>query len=261
MRFILAVVFIMSSISAYGFSPYENYLSSGKQTHAALFAAAKEGKTKELTAALNGLNNKKSLKALKKVEITNVSFYSKKLHDKTWFLVYFDYDGKDYLKAVNAFESTKAVQAIKPLVSPHPRAATYGTTWLQLEWICYIKASQKKGEAASKFAMTTRIKPKKEQEYRMLHQGIWPGVRDQMARGNYRNFSIFFVELDKELFEFFYVEYVGTDSKKDGELNKADPCNQRWWKLTDPCQKPLPGTDGIWSMMDKLQINDNTNEE
>jgi len=73
-----------------------------------------------------------------------------------------------------------------------------------------------------------------------------------MVRGNYRNFSLFFVELDKELFEFFYVEYVGTDSKKDGELNQADPCNQRWWKLTDPCQNPLPDADGIWSMMDKI---------
>ena len=135
---------------------------------------------------------------------------------------------------------------------PHPRAKQYGTTWLQLEWINHIRASQKNGAPADRFAMATRIKPEREQEYRALHQTVWPGVVDQMVRGNYRNFSIFLVEIDDELYEFFYVEYVGTDAAKDGEMNKADPCNQRWWKLTDPCQDPLPDADGIWSMMDKV---------
>jgi L-rhamnose mutarotase len=77
-------------------------------------------------------------------------------------------------------------------------------------------------------------------------------VVDQMVRGNYRNFSIFLVEVGDELYEFFHVEYVGTDPERDGAMNSTDPCNQRWWKRTDACQDPLPGTSGPWSMMDKL---------
>lgn len=243
---------VLAGFSAFGFSPYENYLLSGQQTHVALFAAAQEGQVDALQTAMETLNEKKAVKAFKKAKISNVSSYTKELKGKTWFLVYFDYDGETYLDAVKAFESVSAVQSLKPLLAPHPRAKSYGTTWLQLEWINYIHASQKRGDSADRFAMTTRIKPDKEQQYRALHQTVWPGVVDQMARGNYRNFSIFLVELDDELYEFFYVEYVGTDATKDGEMNKADPCNQRWWKLTDPCQDPLPDAVGPWLMMEKI---------
>ncbi|MBT3192186.1 MAG: L-rhamnose mutarotase [Verrucomicrobia bacterium] len=100
--------------------------------------------------------------------------------------------------------------------------------------------------------MVTRIRPEKEQEYRTLHQTVWPGVVDQMVRGNFRNFSVFLVELGDEIYEFFYVEYVGSDSAADGEMNNADPVNQRWWKYTDACQLPLPGASGPWLMMDKI---------
>ncbi len=249
---LITTLIALSALCACGFSPYENYLLSGQQTHVMLFAAAQDGQVDALQTALETLNEKKAVKAFKKVKISNISSYSKELQGKTWFLVYFDYDGSTYLDAVKAFESVSAAQSLKPLLAPHPRAKSYGTTWLQLEWISHIHASQKKGAATDQFAMATRIKPEKEQEYRALHQTVWPGVVDQMVRGNYRNFSIFLVEIDDELFEFFYVEYVGTDAAKDGETNKADPCNQRWWKQTDPCQNPLPDADGIWSMMNKI---------
>ena len=253
MKKLFLFLFFVSSLSAFSFSPYENYLLSGQPTHVALFAEAKD--VDALNTALSTLHTKSATKSFKKVKISNISSYSKQLQGKTWFLVYFDYEGSTYLDAVKSFESVPAVQALKPLLSPHPRAKSYGTTWLQLEWINYIHASQKKGAATDQFSMVTRIKPEREQEYRILHQTVWPGVVDQMARGNYRNFSIFFVELGDELYEFFYVEYVGTNAAKDGEKNKADPCNQRWWKLTDPCQNPLPDADGIWSMMDKGSKN------
>lgn len=253
MKSALALIFYMAgTLLAFGFSPYENYLLSGDQTHVALMASAKDGKTAELQAALNALNEKKPAKALKKKKISNISSYSKELQGKTWFLVYFDYDGETYLDAVKAFESTEAVQKLSSLLEPHLRAKGYGNDWLQLEWMSFIRGAQKKGDPADRFAMATRIKPEKEQEYRILHQTVWPGVVDQMARGNYRNFSIFFTELDDELYEFFYVEYVGTDAGKDDKMNKADPFNQRWWKITDACQNPLPDADGVWAMMDKV---------
>jgi L-rhamnose mutarotase len=248
----IVVLFVLSGISVFGFSPYENYLRSGQQTHVALLAAAKDGQESAVLTALANLNGKKVGKAFKKVKISNISAYSKKLQGQTWVMIYFDYDGKNYLDAAKAFQSVSCAQKLEPFITPHPRAKQHGSNWLQLEWINYISASQKTGAPTDRFAMSTRIKPEKEQEYRTLHQTVWPGVTDQMVRGNFRNFSIFLVEIGDELFEFFYVEYVGTDSKKDGEMNSADLCNQRWWKLTDPCQNPLPDADDIWSPMDKI---------
>lgn len=243
---------LLSGLSAFGFSPYENYLMSGEPTHVALFASAADGKINELATALKTLNGKNALKSLKKVAISNVSTYAKDLQGKTWYLIYFDYDGENYLDAVKAFESVEDAKALSPLVAPHPRAKANGTSWLQLEWMNYIRGSQKKDKPANRFAMVTRIKPEKEQEYRILHQTVWPGVVDQMVRGNYRDFSIFFIEIGDELYEFFHVDYVGTDAGKDGKMNSGDPFNQRWWKITDACQNPLPDANGIWSMMNKI---------
>ena len=89
-------------------------------------------------------------------------------------------------------------------------------------------------------------------EYRTLHQTVWPGVVDQVARSNNRNLSIFLVELGADLVEFLYVEYVGDDQVRDDAMSKADPVNIRWWKHTGACQKPLPGTNDTWDMMDAV---------
>lgn len=245
----ILTVFICSL--TFALSPYENLLLSGKQTHVGLLVSAKEDKVADLQTALKMLKEKKATKAFKKVKISNVSAYSKKLQGKTWVMVYFDYDGKTYLEAAKAFESINAVQKMAPLIEAHPRAKKYNNTWLQMEWIAYIHGA-KPSKTPDCFAMVTRIKPEKEKEYRILHQTVWPGVIDQMIRGNYHDFSIFFVEIGDELYEFFHVDYVGTDATKDGEANKADPCTLRWWKLTDPCQDPLPGADGIWSLMEPI---------
>ncbi len=251
-RGLFIILLALSSLSAFGFSPYENRLMSGGPTRVGLIAAAKAGAEDALAETLQTLSSKKAVKALKKKKITNLATYKQTFAGKTWIMIYFDYEGIEYLQAAADFESAEGIQALERLIEPHPRAARYGTKWLQMEWINYIRASQKKGEPADRFAMVTRIKPEKEAEYRSLHQTVWPGVVDQMVRGNYRNFSVFFVEIGDELYEFFHVDYVGTDAEKDGEMNKADPCNQRWWKLTDPCQDPLPGASGPWLMMDKI---------
>jgi L-rhamnose mutarotase len=167
-------------------------------------------------------------------------------------MVYFDYDGDTYQEAVNAFESINAVKELAPLLEPHPRAKDYGNLWLQLEWINYIKGAKPTKNPTHKFSMVTRLKPEKEAEYRWLHQNTWPGTVDRMTRMEYHDFSIFLVELDDEIYEFFYVEFVGTDASKDKMGSLSDPTYERWIKYTDPCQKPLPDADGIWSMMDNI---------
>jgi L-rhamnose mutarotase len=251
-RKVFTSILVLSSLSALGFSPYENYLLTGRQTHVALMVSATDEKAEELATTLKTLNTKQAGKAFKKVKISNVSSHTKELQGKPWFMVYFDYDGETYQEAVSAFESTKAVKELIPLLEPHPRAKEYGNHWLQLEWINYIKGAKPTKNPTNKFAMVTRLKPEKEDEYRWLHQNTWPGTVDRMTRMKYHDFSIFLVELGDEIYEFFYVEFVGMDASKDKMGSLSDPTYERWIKYTDPCQDPLPDADGIWSMMNKV---------
>lgn len=245
---------LWSSVSVVlAFGPYEHLLVQGKDTRVGLIAAAKAGREADLDKALKCLTCEKCAKALKKNNIANISSYKKVLTDKkTWYWVYFDYKGKDYLKAVNAFE--KAAAGTAELIESHPRAKTYGTSWLQMEWICYIRGVMDRTlTAQSKVGIVTRINPEKEQLYRTLHQAVWPGVIDQIARSNNRDLSIFLVEIGDEIYEFLYMEYVGKNPEVDGKSSKSDPCTLRWWKLTDACQIPMPDLkEGIWAGMDAV---------
>ena len=235
------------------FSPYEALVANGKSTYVGLIAAAKPGMVSELDTALQCLACPKCTSVLKVQGISNLCINKKVLTDqKTWYWVYFDFKGKDYLKAVNAFE--RAASRTADFIEPHPRAKTYGTAWLQMEWICHFAALiDDKRPTQSKVALVTRIKAEMEQQYRTLHQTVWPGVVDQVARTNHRNLSIFLVELGDEIYEFLYMEYVGKDTDADGKASKSDPCTSRWWKLTDACQNPLPDAkDSPWASMEAV---------
>ena len=40
-----------------------------------------------------------------------------------------------------------------------------------------------------------------------------------------------------------YMEYAGDDLEKDfASLGQDKTIRDKWWPITDPCQKPLPGT-------------------
>ena len=80
----IIILGLLSGLSALGFSPYENQLLSGEQTHVAVMAAVKDGKAEELRAALSALHENKPVKALKKKKISNISSFSKELQGRIW---------------------------------------------------------------------------------------------------------------------------------------------------------------------------------
>lgn len=236
------------SLDIYAFSPYENYLLSGKPTHVGLIARAKSGQDERLSQMLLKLCNDRENEKIKQAGISNLAAFKRQIQGQTWYLVYFQYSGgKPYLTAAQSFESIDP--ELKTLINPHPRAARYGCSWLQMEWINYIRGLNVERRPTQILSMITTIKPEKESSYRSLHQTVWPGVVDQMIRGNNRNFSIFLVEIGDILYEIFYMEYMGSDFEKDDQMNKEDPVNQRWWAQTDPCQQPLAGEKEIWTPM------------
>jgi len=88
-----------------------------------------------------------------------------------------------------------------------------------------------------------RVRPDKYDEYKELHAAVWPEVLAKLRECNIRNYSIYF----KDGFLFSYFEYTGDDFEADMAKMAADPKTQEWWKVTDPCQRPLPTrAEGEW---------------
>jgi len=86
-----------------------------------------------------------------------------------------------------------------------------------------------------RFASVIHLRPEMAEEYRRLHRSVWPEVLDTLKRAHVSNYSIFL----RDGYLFSYMEYDGADFDADMREIARDDVTQRWWKLTDPCQRPL----------------------
>lgn len=102
----------------------------------------------------------------------------------------------------------------------------------------------------TRHAHVVALRPEKEQEYRRLHEAVWPDVLAQIRASNLRNYSIFL----RDGLLFSYYEHVGTDLAADLAAMAADPRTQEWWQLTDPCQQPVPtaAPGELWAPMTEV---------
>ena len=101
-----------------------------------------------------------------------------------------------------------------------------------------------------RYGSVIKLRPEKREEYKELHENVWPDVLKMIHECNIRNYSIYY----KDGFLFSYFEYVGNDFDADMQKMADDPTTQEWWKLTDPCQEPLetrqPGE--WWASMEEF---------
>jgi L-rhamnose mutarotase len=112
----------------------------------------------------------------------------------------------------------------------------------------------------TRYAQLIRLRPECREEYIRLHAAVWPEVLATIEACNLRNYSIF---LEGDLL-FGYFEYVGEDYERDMAKMAACPDTQRWWKLNDPMQDPLPGTtpEKRWKTMQEIfHFSPNTDEK
>ncbi len=94
-----------------------------------------------------------------------------------------------------------------------------------------------------RFGEVIKVKPEKYEEYKKLHNKIWPGIVEKQKEANMQNFTIFY--RDGYLFKYF--EYVGNDYEADMKKLAADEENRRWLTFTDNCQTPVDGVrEGEW---------------
>jgi L-rhamnose mutarotase len=99
-----------------------------------------------------------------------------------------------------------------------------------------------------RFGSVIGIRKEKIDEYKHLHANAWPEILEMIEKCNIRNYSIYLAEPVKDKFYLFsYFEYIGDDFDADTAKMAADPKTQKWWKLTNPCQKPVPNAQpGQW---------------
>ncbi|MFJ6463180.1 L-rhamnose mutarotase [Streptomyces sp. NPDC091387] len=75
-------------------------------------------------------------------------------------------------------------------------------------------------------------------------------VLDRLRACHITNYSIHL--LGDRLFGYF--EYHGRDLAVDLALMAADESTQAWWRLTDPCQEPVPeaAPGERWASMEQV---------
>ncbi len=90
-----------------------------------------------------------------------------------------------------------------------------------------------------RFAQIIRLHPEDEAEYVRYHTEVWPQVLQTIADCGIRNYSIFL----RDGLLFAYFEYHGSDYAADMQKMTECPETQRWWKIIDPMQEPLPSVE------------------
>jgi cytidyltransferase-like protein len=106
------------------------------------------------------------------------------------------------------------------------------------------------------FGSIIGLRPDRVERYKVLHEHVFPGVLDRLARSNIRHYSIFLGQARDDadagpagpaLTLFSDLEYTGSDHAADMAAMAADETTKQWWTLTDPMQVPLPErAEGDW---------------
>ncbi len=101
-----------------------------------------------------------------------------------------------------------------------------------------------------RYGSVIELKEDRVEEYKKLHEAVWPDVLKIIKKCNIQNYSIYY----KDGFLFSYYEYSGKDYDEDMALMAADAATQEWWAVCKPCQKPLnTRKEGEWwAQMDEV---------
>jgi L-rhamnose mutarotase len=94
-----------------------------------------------------------------------------------------------------------------------------------------------------RYGLVLRVRPEKEQEYRLYHEAVWPEILKIIRDANIRNYSIYL----KDHYLFAYYEYTGDNFKADMARLAAEPKMREWWDIMEPMQDPVPTRkEGEW---------------
>ena len=87
-----------------------------------------------------------------------------------------------------------------------------------------------------RYSMVIKVKPEHWEEYKRLHQAVWPEMLKLINACNIKNYSLYY----RDGYIFSYYEYHGHDYQADMAKMAADKTTQEWWAIMEPMQLPLP---------------------
>ena len=94
-----------------------------------------------------------------------------------------------------------------------------------------------------RYGSVVELLPEKEKQYRELHAAVWPDVVKAIKKAHIQNYNIYMAEINGKKYLFSYLEYAGNDAAKDfASIGLDKTTKEKWWPITDACQKRLPGT-------------------
>ena len=94
-----------------------------------------------------------------------------------------------------------------------------------------------------RYGSVVELLPEKEKQYRELHAAVWPDVVKAIKKANIQNYNIYLTEINGKKYLVSYLEYAGNDPAKDfASIGLDKTTKEKWWPITDACQKRLPGT-------------------
>ena len=94
-----------------------------------------------------------------------------------------------------------------------------------------------------RYGSVVELLPEKEKQYRELHAAVWPDVVKAIKKAHIQNYNIYMAEINGKKYLFSYLEYAGNDPAKDfASIGLDKTTKEKWWPITDACQKRLPGT-------------------
>jgi L-rhamnose mutarotase len=85
-----------------------------------------------------------------------------------------------------------------------------------------------------RFGLINRLLPEKVEEYKRIHQEVWPNVLSLLQECRLRNYSIYL----KDQLLFSYFEYEGNDFEADFARIGSDPLSHRWEEHCKHCFEP-----------------------
>lgn len=100
-----------------------------------------------------------------------------------------------------------------------------------------------------RFAMVLKIKPGKKQDYKSIHENVWPEILEALKDSNIKNNSTF---VNDELL-FMYLEYSGNDFESDwkkyGENSKVQEWVTKLRNLIEAYEHPVPKSG--WTILEE----------
>ncbi len=105
-----------------------------------------------------------------------------------------------------------------------------------------------------RYGMVSSLRPEKVEEYKKLHEAVWPDVLAAIKDSHIENYSIYLRVIDGQPFLFGYLEYSGEDFEADMAKLAAAPATQRWWVVCKPLQSPAAnrGANEWWTYMEEV---------